>query len=75
MQKYSLRELNEAADRYFAKANPASLLRKPFQDLGEAAEVTLTFLHVLKVLAQPRGATILDFGCGTAKSRKSGPTA
>jgi SAM-dependent methyltransferase len=66
MQKYSLRELNEAADRYFAKANPASLLRKPFQDLGEAAEVTLTFLHVLKVLAQPRGATILDFGCGTA---------
>ena len=68
LRRYTLEELNAAADNYFKHVDQAGILRKPFHELGEAPEVALTFTHVLKVLAQPRGATILDFGCGTAWS-------
>jgi SAM-dependent methyltransferase len=68
LAKYSLAELIKSADDYFAAVDVAALARKPFNDLQEAPEVVLTFLHVLKGLRLQRGAVVLDFGAGSCWS-------
>ena len=68
MSKYKLAELIKSADEYFTFVDQEALTRKPFNDLTEAPEVVLTFLHVLKGLRLPRGAKILDFGAGSCWS-------
>lgn len=63
--KYTIEELNESADNYFRLVDRPSLLKKPYADIGESAEVIQTFLHALRGLALPPGATVLDFGAGS----------
>jgi SAM-dependent methyltransferase len=66
--RHSLADLIKSADDYFASVDPQAIVKKPFNDLAESAEVALTFLHVLKGMHLPKGAVILDFGAGSCWS-------
>jgi SAM-dependent methyltransferase len=64
--KYDLNHHKAAADAYFKHVRPGHLvLRKPFASTDEARAILPGIGVLLHGLNLPRGAKVLDFGCGT----------
>ncbi len=65
MQLYSVDELNQTAEDYYANAADWSgLLTKPFNCLAETPELLICFGHLLHGLKPVGGMDILEFGAG-----------
>ena len=66
MQRYSVAELNEAADEYYrTMQDPDLTLRKPFQSVNETPEMLENLGALLGGLHLGKAMTVLDFGAGT----------
>jgi len=65
--RHSVEQHQAQADAYFAGYSEDSvLLRKPFQAVGEAAQITQGLSIMLRQLRLFHGARVMDFGAGTA---------
>ncbi|MGH9127651.1 MAG: class I SAM-dependent methyltransferase [Acidimicrobiales bacterium] len=67
MRRTSVEELARSAEEYFRAAlpDPDHLLAKPLAQAGEAAELLVTFGHLLAGLRPLPDMDVLDFGVGT----------
>ena len=66
MRRYSVAELNEAADEYYrVMQDPDLTLRKPFQSVNETPEMLENLGALLGGLHLGKAMTVLDFGAGT----------
>lgn len=62
----SVEYLAATAEEYFSSLDDVELLlTKPLKEPGEAADLLVTFGHVLRGLQPVAGVTVLDFGAGT----------
>lgn len=67
IERYSPEEHRAQADAYFAShPDDTPLLRKPFQGMPEAGQITQGVSLILRELKLFAGARVLDFGAGTA---------
>jgi ubiquinone/menaquinone biosynthesis C-methylase UbiE len=65
IRDYSVEELNEAAEEYFARLdNWDRLLAKPFSSSNDAIHLLVQTSYLLQGLDLYPGMKILDFGCG-----------
>jgi hypothetical protein len=65
IEKYSIEELNEAADEYFSRlGNWDRLLAKPFGSSNDAIHLLVQLSYLLQGLDLYPGMKVLDFGCG-----------
>ena len=66
LARYTVEELAETADEYFARLpNWDVLLAKPFYSALESAELLTSFGALLSGLDLAHGLTVLDFGVGS----------
>ena len=66
LARYTVEELAETADEYFARlANWDVLLAKPFYSALESAELLTGFGALISGLDLSHGLTVLDFGVGS----------
>ncbi len=66
LQRYSIEELNEAAEQYFVKITDHTyLLTKPFATADECAKMMFQFSAVIQGLQLLPRMDIVDFGAGT----------
>lgn len=71
LTKYSLDELNQTAEQYFAQINNWEYhLSKPLASPEEASELLANFAQIVKGLKLHKGQRVLDFGCGSCWSTR-----
>ena len=65
IKRYSVEELNRAAEEYFARLdNWDRLLAKPFASSNDAIHLLVQFSYLLQGLELHQGMRIVDFGAG-----------